>query len=73
MQNHQKISLRWRRTKVIATIGPATEHARNIADLIKAGVNVFRLNMSHGEHAQHEKVFERIRRCAKKRMHTSLF
>ena len=66
MQSHQKISLRWRRTKIIATIGPATDHAKNIADLIKAGVNVFRLNMSHGEHAQHEKVFERIRRCAKK-------
>lgn len=64
--NDNKISLRWRRTKIIATIGPATDTVKGINDLIRAGVNVFRLNMSHGDHAYHRKVFARIRHCSKK-------
>ncbi|MDT8282134.1 MAG: pyruvate kinase, partial [Gammaproteobacteria bacterium] len=64
--NDDKISLRWRRTKIIATIGPSTDTAKGIDDLIRAGVNVFRLNMSHGNHAYHRKVFARIRNCSKK-------
>ncbi len=64
--NDQKISLRWRRTKIIATIGPATDSVKGVDELIKAGVNVFRLNMSHGDHVYHRRVFNRIRRCAKK-------
>ncbi len=66
INNKNKIKLRWRRSKIIATIGPASETSKNIHDLIKAGVNVFRLNMSHGNHAGHKKVFKRIRLCAKK-------
>lgn len=62
----KKVSLRWRRTKIIATIGPATDSAKNIDALIKAGVNVFRLNMSHGDHDGHRAVFKKIRRCADK-------
>lgn len=60
-QKINKISLRWRRSKIIATIGPASNTEKNIQDLIKAGVNVFRLNMSHGDHADHKKVFKQIR------------
>lgn len=63
---NNKITLRWRRSKIIATIGPASDSTKNIRDLIKAGVNVFRLNMSHGDHAGHQKVFKKIRACAKK-------
>jgi pyruvate kinase len=62
----QKISLRWRRSKIIATIGPATDSVKGIDELIQAGVNVFRLNMSHGDQAYHRRIFKRIRRCAKK-------
>lgn len=62
----EKISLRWRRTKIVATIGPATDSEKGIDELIKTGVNVFRLNMSHRDHAYHRRVFNRIRRCAKK-------
>lgn len=66
MLNEGAISLRWRRTKIVATIGPATDTAKGISDLIRAGVNVFRLNMSHGNHEYHRKVFTRIRNCSKK-------
>ena len=42
-----------RRTKIVATIGPASESDDIIAKLIAAGVNVFRLNFSHGTAEQH--------------------
>jgi len=48
-------------TKIVATIGPATESAEMIAQLIAAGVSVFRLNFSHGTHKDHRDVFDRIR------------
>lgn len=64
--NEQKVSLRWRRTKIVATIGPATDTVKSVDELIKSGVNVFRLNMSHGDHAYHSRIFKRIRRCAKR-------
>lgn len=53
-----------RRTKIVATIGPASESEDLIGRLIRAGVNVFRLNFSHGTTAQHVKVAERIRKQA---------
>ncbi len=42
-----------RRTKIVATLGPATEGALRMEELIRSGVNVFRLNFSHGEHEEH--------------------
>lgn len=66
-QKDKKIALRWRRTKIIATIGPATDSSKSIKALIKSGVNVFRLNMSHGDHDYHRKIFKRIRACAKQK------
>ena len=53
-----------RRTKIVATIGPASESDDAIAKLIGAGVNVFRLNFSHGTAQQHMKVAARIRKQA---------
>ncbi|MEM6582999.1 MAG: pyruvate kinase [Pseudomonadota bacterium] len=53
-----------RRTKIVATIGPASESADKIARLIGAGVNVFRLNFSHGSTEQHAMVAKRIRKQA---------
>jgi pyruvate kinase len=53
-----------RRTKIVATIGPASESADMIARLIAAGVNVFRLNFSHGTAEQHARVARRIRKQA---------
>jgi len=53
--------LRQRRTKIVATIGPASNSAAVIEQLIRAGVNVFRLNFSHGDHASHRLAYERVR------------
>jgi pyruvate kinase len=53
-----------RKTKIIATLGPATESAEMIARLIDAGVNVFRLNMSHALHDWVRRVVADIRSAA---------
>ena len=50
-----------RKTKIIATLGPATDSAEMIAKLIQAGVNVFRLNMSHAPHDWVRRVVRDIR------------
>ena len=55
-----------RRTKIVATIGPATESAQTITELIKAGATTFRLNFSHGDHAEHAKRISTIRDVSKK-------
>jgi pyruvate kinase len=51
-----------RQTKIVATIGPASADEGMLRELIKAGVNVCRLNFSHGTHDDHAKVLERIRK-----------
>ena len=54
-----------KRTKIIATIGPASDSLEQITALIRAGVNVFRLNFSHGTHDYHSEVIARIRDAIK--------
>jgi pyruvate kinase len=56
--------LKYRRTKIIATVGPASNTVAMIKELIEAGVNVFRVNMSHGTHAEHGAVISMIRAVA---------
>jgi pyruvate kinase len=51
-----------RRTKIVATVGPASSEESTLRDLVAAGVDVFRLNFSHGTHAGHAEVVQRIRR-----------
>ena len=53
-----------RRTKIVATVGPGSDSEDMIGKLIGAGVNVFRLNFSHGTGSHHQAVAERIRRQA---------
>lgn len=48
------------KTKIIATIGPASSSKEMLTELVKAGVNVFRLNFSHGTHEQHQQVINYI-------------
>ncbi len=50
------------KTKIIATVGPACNTYEKLAALVNEGVNVFRLNFSHGTHAQHLAVIEHIRK-----------
>ncbi|MGB2693475.1 MAG: pyruvate kinase [Thermodesulfobacteriota bacterium] len=52
-------------TKIVCTIGPASESEESLKKLIKAGMNVARLNFSHGTHSEHKKVITRIRAISK--------
>jgi pyruvate kinase len=54
-----------RRTKIVATIGPATQDDDSLRHLLRAGVNVARLNFSHGSHDVHAQVYARLRKVAK--------
>jgi len=54
-----------RKTKIVATIGPATESKEMLRKIIKAGVNVCRINFSHGTHEGHEKVIDNVREINK--------
>jgi len=53
--------LKFNRTKIVATLGPASDHHTVLTELIKAGVDVCRINMSHGDHAQHQKNIDLVR------------
>ena len=53
-----------RRTKIVATVGPATSSDQAIHDLVAAGVDVFRLNFSHGTHDTHRRTIEAVRAAA---------
>ena len=60
-----------RSTKIVATVGTATDEPQSIKNLIKAGVNVFRLNFSHGNHGEHLKRITHIR-SAEKEMNSNV-
>ena len=51
---------RSRSTKIVATVGPASSSYQVLSELVEAGVNVFRLNFSHGSHDQHKEVIDHI-------------
>jgi pyruvate kinase len=50
------------RTKIVATVGPACDTYEKLLELVRAGVNVFRLNFSHGSHEDKLKIIEHIRK-----------
>lgn len=56
-----------RKTKIVATIGPASRSEDKLRELLEAGVDVFRLNMSHGDHAGHQQVIDSIRKLSAER------
>ncbi len=53
-----------RRTKIVATIGPATDSASQITKLVEAGATTFRLNFSHGDHDEHAQRIKTIRQVS---------
>ncbi|WP_066050400.1 pyruvate kinase [Robertmurraya korlensis] len=54
-----------RKTKIVCTIGPASESVEKLTQLIEAGMNVARLNFSHGDHEEHGARIRNIREAAK--------
>lgn len=54
-----------RKTKIVCTIGPASESVENLVNLLNAGMNVARLNFSHGDHEEHGARIKNIREAAK--------
>lgn len=55
-----------KRTKIIATLGPATDNPEMIEKMLHAGLNLVRVNFSHGSFEQHQNRVEMVRACAKK-------
>ncbi|MFB6467714.1 pyruvate kinase [Cytobacillus sp. Hz8] len=55
-----------RKTKIVCTIGPASESVEKLTELIDAGMNVARLNFSHGDHDEHGQRIKNIREAAEK-------
>ncbi len=60
-----KTPQKFRKTKVIATIGPACDNDRTLREMMSAGMNVARLNMSHGSVSSHAETLGRIREAAR--------
>ncbi len=65
MDKEAGISHSQKRTKIVATVGPACESFEKLLELAKAGANVFRLNFSHGDHENKKTVIEHIRKINK--------
>ncbi|BBB00259.1 putative pyruvate kinase [Actinacidiphila reveromycinica] len=53
-----------RRAKIVCTLGPAVDSYDQLKTLVDAGMNVARLNFSHGSHAEHESRYQRVRKVA---------
>ena len=53
-----------KRTKIIATLGPTTDNIQVLTDCIRAGVNLVRLNFSHGDWQDHAKRIQQVRQAA---------
>lgn len=64
-RDNTRIDPRGRKVKILATIGPASRSPAMLRRLFKAGADAFRVNMSHGAHADHEKAIKAIRALEK--------
>jgi len=56
----------WHRTKIVCTLGPATDQAEVLEQLIGSGMDVARINASHGDHASHARRIEGVRQVAER-------
>lgn len=57
----EKGELHMRKTKIVCTIGPASRDRETLRDMLEAGMNVARINFSHGTHEEHKKTIENFR------------
>ena len=55
-----------KKTKIVATIGPATSSEEKLSELLKAGLNVMRINFSHGDFAEHQIKVENLKKAVEK-------
>jgi pyruvate kinase len=55
------MNVKFTKTKIVATVGPASNSREKLFELMQAGVDVFRLNFSHGSHEDHQKVIDHVR------------
>ena len=58
-----------RRAKIVCTLGPATATAQRVAELVEAGMDVARMNFSHGSHTDHKQVYDLVRAASDKSGH----
>ncbi len=63
-ERKQELRVTTRRAKIVCTIGPASNSEEMIRELMLAGMDVARLNFSHGEHREHAEVISRLRKVA---------
>jgi pyruvate kinase len=61
-----KMQMQNRKTKILSTIGPACSDVKTLEKMIVAGVNVFRMNFSHGTHESHLEMIGKIREASRK-------
>ena len=54
-----------KKTKIIATLGPSSDNARTISQMIKAGLDIVRLNFSHGDYTYHKKILQEVRKVSR--------
>jgi len=54
-----------KKTKIVATIGPVTESTEQLKKMLKAGMNVMRMNFSHGDFAEHQTKFDNLKKAIK--------
>ncbi|MGC5346021.1 pyruvate kinase [Streptomyces sp. AM 4-1-1] len=59
-----------RRAKIVCTLGPATDSYDQIKALVDAGMDIARLNLSHGDHTEHEERYHRVRKAATETGHS---
>lgn len=64
--HNKEVDTSFNRTKIVATVGPACNTFDKLLELVQAGVNVFRLNFSHGAHEEKKQIIEYIREINKK-------
>ena len=64
MGSHET-DLRWKRTKVVCTLGPSCADVETIGKMVDAGMNIARLNFSHGDHDYHGSLAKAVREVNK--------